>query len=424
MSTFTTTKLTKKQAHALLRTMSQSLNESEARGDDAQKALADAFGAPSGTGTPRDVLTRKLLGRLWRHPNPGTKAIGLRAYYRHEPAGARWGAIATSNKSTRTQPNIEDAWRGLHDLAQRYGVALYRTAGAQIVDASGSPAPSAQPAQPGVQNVAEIVQGGAAPAGQGTFASRSSASGKIRRAYTEKDRPSFPHAVALQRAFTAHTRAHEKRGEDGETLHRDSMVALSLGLREPMLAHTIRARSSVPAVQLYVDTSGSMGSPVPTGGTRADHAAHAGNAIIEACRNARAPVQGFEFDSDVQYVSDWSDRTWYRPRSGGGTDLPYALSAGLPLFAARPERRKIALVFTDGAVGYDTSETSTQPLTHWRRYADAHGIELYAIGLGVDVPHGPDTFHGSIRLDDPTELCSTAARELARVIGRGERVAV
>ncbi len=435
MSTFTTTKLTKKQAHALLRTMSQSLNESEARGDDAQKALADAFGAPSGTGTPRDVLTRKLLGRLWRHPNPGTKAIGLRAYYRHEPAGARWGAIATSNKSTRTQPNIEDAWRGLHDLAQRYGIAL-----ARVKQGTGQGGAAGAPVEldPGVTELTVIAGPSELNVGQGTFSVERGAARGLAHVGTDKPAP-YPHAPMLARALAAHTRAHERRGEDGETLHSDAACALSLRLREPIMGRHVRARSSVPCVQLLVDISGSMRSD-----NKARHAANAANAILDACRLARVPVQCIDYGAanngnDLAHlIADWRERTFARENAQhSNTNLPAALGLCLPWIAARAERRKIVLIITDGEVGYDDasrginaspcsqrSRAGVWPLTPRRQFADAHGIELYAIGLGVDVTHGPETFHGSIRIDKPEELCSTAARELARVIGRGERVAV
>lgn len=433
VSTFTTTKLTRKQAHALLRTMAQSLNESEAAGHPAERALCDAFGAPSATGDPREVLTRKLLGQCIRTGayHSGERAIGLRAAYRHEPASARWGAIQTNNKGTLVVPTIDDAWACLAKLADRYKIGLARVKQGTGQGAAGGPA---QPLPAGVTELV-LVEGPAHkeldPA-QGTHG-RGTAFGKMPQASARTlARPVFPHAPMLARALAAHTRAHEKRAEDGDTLHSDAACALSLRLREPIMARHERARSSVPALQLWVDVSGSMSSKSHAhkdGKNRQTPAAAAANAIMDACRLAHVPVQCLQFGTSTRCVSDWKERAWAQPLAkDNDTDLPMCLSSGLPLLAQRTERRKLALVLTDGAVGYSTTQAECgvrgQPLTHWRRYADAHGIELYAIGLGVDVPHGPDTFHGAIRIDKPEELCSTAARELARVISRGERVAV
>lgn len=433
MNTFTTTKLTKKQARALLRTMAQSLNESEARGDAPDVALSHAFGAPSASGAPREVLTRKLLGQCIRTGEyaSGERAIGLRAAYRHEPASARWGAINTHNKGLRVVPTLDDAWKALDKLAQRYGIALARVN--QGTGQGGGGAPVELTA--GVTELTVVPGPAPIDRAQGTFELHRAQVASLERWSTDDPEP-FPHAPMLARTLAAHTRAHERRGEDGDTLHSDAACALSLRLREPIMARHVRARSSVPCVQLLIDTSSSMND---NGGGKGRAATAAANSIAEACRVARVPIQVLAFHREILLVADWKERASAKLRTMGGTNLPKTLGTCLPWIASRVERRKIVLILTDGEIGFEGDAQRAQcaqdrvaqrdraglyPLTYRRRYADAHGIELYAIGLGVDVPHGPETFHGAIRIDAPEELCGAAARELARVIGRGERVAV
>lgn len=227
-------------------------------------------------------------------------------------------------------------------------------------------------------------------------------------------------APALARAFSANTRPHVRRTEDGDSLHFEAAASVALRMREPMLSTTIRARSSVPALQLYIDRSGSMGD-LDGGGVRLMvRAAETASAIAGACRIARVPLQVIGFDDEPAMLADWTEQ--YDPRAyrTGSTELPKALLTCLPMLGLRHERRRIALVITDGYLGgEDDWRDGIRPL------AQSLGVELYGItigGAGAWPAWDPEhslSWSGAIELSDPSDLAHVAARELAAVIGRG-----
>jgi hypothetical protein len=198
----------------------------------------------------------------------------------------------------------------------------------------------------------------------------------------------------------------------------------------------VKARTSKPALQVYVDVSGSMSGSLSGGvftGEKpaARPAGAAAFAIAHAARSAGIARQVLAFTTEPMMLADWTESLELGSLATGYTSLPNALLSGLPRLASRPEGRRIALVLIDGDCGSPGD---------WQRIlglSRASGIELYAIGIGVD-PFIPDPtdypkqlewsrspfglripWTGALRLDDVADLPHRASQELIAVLARG-----
>ena len=142
-----------------------------------------------------------------------------------------------------------------------------------------------------------------------------------------------------------------------------------------------KGKSLNACVQVYIDTSGSMScdglltSAVVTAGV-----------LGTVFESLRVPYQLITFDRLTRIIKSWSSK-WRNcdlrsVDSGGGTNAPRALRSGIPAMLNRREKRKIAIIATDGDLSsghklYNKGGT----LTQWKK----SGVELYAIGLGARV---------------------------------------
>lgn len=80
--------------------------------------------------------------------------------------------------------------------------------------------------------------------------------------------------------------------------------------------------------------------------------------------------------------SRWKDTKLADVEPIGGTNIPRALESAVHLMQARREKRKIAIVLTDGDMSsYDSFYHVGGELEKMKR----KGVEVYAIGLGVRV---------------------------------------
>lgn len=339
---------------------------------------------------------------------------------------------------------LDDFWTILGKAAETYGVAIVRPGTPTVQAAPGSSANG--PAPTGL--VSAIAQGSgssdadgeatelagdvpAAPGcgvndspGEPLYVTQSEYAEAI--AATEAADPAtLVRSVALSRALRTDTRDHEHAHEDGERLRSDGASAIAAGLtHEPVLAYTVRKRSDVPAVLVLVDWSGSMNwsgvnGPNPiqdNGGKRAGAATL--HALGDACRHARVPFAAYGFSNSVHPIAPFGGRPVMFGRALGDTNLEAALATVLPILAKRRERRKILLVVTDGQLSDDRGVVAA--MAQAAAYARARGVELYGIGLGIDLANRcePAEWRGTMRLDNPADLQHVAARELARVIHR------
>jgi len=144
-------------------------------------------------------------------------------------------------------------------------------------------------------------------------------------------------------------------------------------------------------VQIYIDTSGSMLDPVynadgKNAGQLMQIAAGAAAVLSNTFDYLRIPHQLICYESHTRVIKNWGSR-WKDTRLAdvepiGGTNIPRALSSAIHLMQARREKRKIAIVLTDGDMSsYDSFYHVGGELETMKR----KGVEVYAIGLGVRV---------------------------------------
>jgi hypothetical protein len=145
-------------------------------------------------------------------------------------------------------------------------------------------------------------------------------------------------------------------------------------------------------VQIYVDESGSMGfdSQIEDNKGRPYSlmavAATAAAVVSKSMGQLQIPHQLIAYCGQVRVIKNWRGK-WQNSQlesmsHSGGTNVPRALSAGVPLMMNRREARKIAIVITDGDLS--TAEPFYKlggELAKMR----ANGVEVYAIGLETQV---------------------------------------
>lgn len=142
-----------------------------------------------------------------------------------------------------------------------------------------------------------------------------------------------------------------------------------------------KGKSLNACVQVYIDTSGSMSSDGLL--TAAVVTAGVLGTVFESLR---VPYQLIAFDEYAYTIKNWASK-WRNcdlrsVDSGGATNAPRALQGSIPDMLNRREKRKIAIIATDGDLssGHDLYDKGGA-LTQWKK----SGVELYAIGLGARV---------------------------------------
>lgn len=144
-------------------------------------------------------------------------------------------------------------------------------------------------------------------------------------------------------------------------------------------------------VQIYIDASGSMHTTTTdSNGFSIGYVMEVAAATAAVLSNTfdflKIPHQLITYD-DTPYViknwrSKWKDSQLKHVMPTASTNIPYSLRCGLPQMMNRREKRKIAIVITDGDMSsHDDFYEVGGDLERFKR----KGVELYAIGLGVQV---------------------------------------
>lgn len=373
----------------------------------------------NGNGTNTYYIARKLWYQSFRRtlPMPDSAKIAAAALSLNDwwsllgAAGALYG-VAITRPGT---PTVQGAASEPGATPIRGGLVsafVARTLASAGLDANGNPIPP--PAEPVVfagsvpelaQSLADYANGW--NAAQPSLYRNALADTKARATY---DPSALVRAPALSRALKTDTREHEHVTEDGDHLRSDGASVLAAGLdQESALAYTVRKRTDKPAVLVLADWSSSMN------GDGSLHCAKTVHALADACFRAGIPFEAHGFNDNTTELIPFGGRPVFCQVARNGTCVDLALSRLLPRLARRRERRRICLVVTDGEFGGHSTIADQAS-----RYARANRIELYAIGLGVDVQDRctPPEWRGKMRLDNPADLQHVAARELAKVIHR------
>lgn len=429
-------RLTRPRARALLVSLAREAVNAEARlpiADTSSDPIRDAWRARRDH--PTDATLRQLSGKLWQRT------------YKYAPRGSHTQRFGPATAAVLPGAQ-DDKWTWLIAALAAHGITCTRPQRGQIARTwrdfiaatpPAAPDPNAQPGGPGpvapgdpnsidVDDVAPIMVPGGGPCSGMVADLKPLPIEDLRpiwrqRAQSLPPRTPFPLAPALARAFTAQTRPRERVSDDGDLLATTAAPVVACGLREPALALHVRAASSRPALQLYLDVSSSMSD---SGGGPMYSAAATVHAIAHAARQAGIARQVIAFELKAMLLADWREPLVPSAYSNGGTNLPNALLQALPMLAARPEHRRIALVLIDGDVG------RPQEWVRVRALCRARSIELYAIGIGVnpfkpmgDVSdwdacefHGRVPWDGAFRLDDVADLSHRASQELISVLGK------
>lgn len=388
----------------------------------------------------QDKSARRTFGRLLYQERASGDAHVFRSTFwacvarmHAQPLPAQ---VARAEHAARILP-APDWWSLLESLGERYGVAVARP---NLPTVQSAPDAQAAPAQGGAVSAwatgaqpdpastpsdvmlagarIEELDPGAAELAPSLYATALRETEELAASGTDR----LLTARALSRTLKSDTRDHERVHEDGDRLRSDGASVVAAGLtHESALAYTVRRRSDKPAVMILTDWSGSMRTSVRDW---CEPAARTVYALADACRAARVPCTVYGFGGaqngahglDVQELAPFGGRPVFHAEEAGGTPLSASLLRILPRFAARRERRKLCLVVTDGEITDDSSYGTLMPRA--AAYARSHGIELYGIGLGVDLANlcTPAEWTGRMRLDNPEDLRDVASRELARVI--------
>lgn len=170
------------------------------------------------------------------------------------------------------------------------------------------------------------------------------------------------------------------------------------------------------ALYILIDVSGSTNSRpgyTPAGQhcpTIYESEFAAAHSIIDALRGANVQIAVDAFADGIAQIGDWgitvskfkSNHGYAYERAGGGTDDYAAVLHAHKRLLARPEKRKVLLVFSDG-LGYSES------VKHQCTIGANLGITTIGIGIGVDVS---GVYPQSVLVRDVNELASVSLRQI------------
>lgn len=166
------------------------------------------------------------------------------------------------------------------------------------------------------------------------------------------------------------------------------------------------------ALYILIDVSGSTGGRPngKSGPTIYQSEFAAAHSIIDALRGANVQIAVDAFASGLAQICDWgatvakfkSNHAHAYGAAGGGTDDYTAVRHAHRRLLARPEKRKVLLVFSDGL----------GKVEYVKRQCDIGanlGITTIGIGIGVDVS---GVYPQSVLVRDVSELASVSLRQI------------
>lgn len=166
------------------------------------------------------------------------------------------------------------------------------------------------------------------------------------------------------------------------------------------------------ALYILIDVSGSTNKQLngKNGPTIYQSEFAAAHSIIDALRGANVQIAVDAFATQIARIADWgatvskfkSHHGHAYNAAGGGTEDYKAVIHAHRRLLARPEKRKVLLVFSDG-LGYE------EYVKRQCEIAANLGITTIGIGIGVDVSH---VYPQSVYVDDVNQLATVSLRQI------------
>ena len=153
------------------------------------------------------------------------------------------------------------------------------------------------------------------------------------------------------------------------------------------------------AVVISLDVSGSMRRDIGT-------VVSVGAALVETLASAQVQVAVTSFASEASLVTPFGvpaakvRQTLSRLGTGGDTNDYAAVRQATDMLLPRSEERKVIFVVTDG----ESTPILTRNCKEQCRAAQALGITVIGVGIGIDVSH---VYPNSIRINSVSDLGNT-----------------
>jgi hypothetical protein len=208
-------------------------------------------------------------------------------------------------------------------------------------------------------------------------------------------------AGKLRRALQTDARTRVSRFKDaGEVDMKRLPDIAQLNDISSIYQRVTKGRKLDACVQIYIDESHSMSNrfDCPTKGRRKGDSRMAVAAATAAVLSTvfdqlRIPHQLIVFSKKTRVIKNWRGK-WKQSQLESiqhhdVTNAPDSLRFGLPQMAERRERRKIAVMITDGDMSTDDSFWKIGGEFEQRK--KQQGVELYAVGLGTSVLRNTDS---------------------------------
>lgn len=150
---------------------------------------------------------------------------------------------------------------------------------------------------------------------------------------------------------------------------------------------------------ISLDVSGSMRRDIGT-------VVSVGAALVETLASAQVQVAVTSFASEASLVTPFGTpaakvrQTLSRLGTGGDTNDYAAVRQAADMLLPRSEERKVIFVVTDG----ESTPILTRNCKEQCRAAQALGITVIGVGIGIDVSH---VYPNSIRINSVSDLGNT-----------------
>lgn len=208
--------------------------------------------------------------------------------------------------------------------------------------------------------------------------------------------------VRLHTLLQAQTRTRTVRSSQGTRLSSKHLHEARLGGN--VFEKKFRGESVDTAVSILIDKSGSMSNRINLAG----EAAYALASALDSVLNVKVAAGIFPTQTGVDYLSWFGERPATRAlnfahlTAHGGTPMSDSLARATIDLLRQPQKRKIQLIITDGQPAYEYQTITRNgtpeqyiPVDQTRTVvasAQAAGIEVMGIGIGVDLGHLFDTW--------------------------------
>ena len=207
-------------------------------------------------------------------------------------------------------------------------------------------------------------------------------------------------AGKLRRALQTDARTRVSRFKDAGEIDMKRLPDIAqLNDISNVYQRVTQGRKLDACVQIYIDESHSMNArfDCPTkgqkkGDSRMAVAAATAAVLSTVFDQLRIPHQLIVFSEETRVIKNWRGK-WKQSqlesiKHSESTNAPDSLRVGLPQMAERRERRKVAVMITDGDMS--TVDKFWSIGGEFEKWKKQHGVELYAVGLGTSVLRNTD----------------------------------